>query len=60
MQSVQVYMNWYRKSTVGWNVYNVLLDFTGGWLSLAQLLIDCWQDSTSPTSHTHTPKKKKK
>eukprot|EP00160_Parvularia_atlantis_P016763 Unigene5478_Nuclearia_a/m.16766 Unigene5478_Nuclearia_a/g.16766 ORF Unigene5478_Nuclearia_a/g.16766 Unigene5478_Nuclearia_a/m.16766 type:complete len:247 (-) Unigene5478_Nuclearia_a:55-795(-) len=41
----QVYMNWYRKSTVGWNVYNVLLDFTGGWLSLGQLLIDCWQDN---------------
>jgi cystinosin len=36
----QVLMNYQRKSTVGWNVWNVLLDFTGGILSLMQLLID--------------------
>jgi len=38
----QVFLNYRRKSTVGWTVYNVLLDFTGGLLSLGQLLLDCW------------------
>lgn len=42
--SPQVYMNWKRKSTVGWNIYNILLDFTGGSLSLLQLFLDCWID----------------
>jgi len=36
----QVWMNFQRKSTVGWNIYNVLLDFTGGFLSVAQLVLD--------------------
>eukprot|EP00164_Ancoracysta_twista_P001389 GFYU01001811.1.p1 GENE.GFYU01001811.1~~GFYU01001811.1.p1 ORF type:complete len:336 (+),score=89.75 GFYU01001811.1:163-1170(+) len=36
----QVYLNWSRKSTVGWNIWNVLLDFTGGALSVVQLLMD--------------------
>ncbi|XP_055345306.1 cystinosin-like isoform X2 [Paramacrobiotus metropolitanus] len=35
----QVWMNFRRKSTVGWSVGNVLLDFTGGMLSLAQMFI---------------------
>ena len=30
----QVYLNWKRKSTVGWSTENVLLDLTGGSLSL--------------------------
>uniref|UniRef100_A0A7S2F7M0 Cystinosin n=1 Tax=Alexandrium andersonii TaxID=327968 RepID=A0A7S2F7M0_9DINO len=37
----QVWMNFQRKSTEGWNIYNVLLDFTGGLLSVMQLLLDC-------------------
>jgi len=36
----QAKLNFDRKSTVGWNIYNVLLDFTGGVLSVAQLLLD--------------------
>ena len=32
----QVYLNWKRKSTVGWSTENVLLDLTGGSLSLLQ------------------------
>jgi len=36
----QAKLNYDRKSTVGWNIYNVLLDFTGGLLSVAQLLLD--------------------
>ena len=36
----QVYMNYKRKSTVGWSIWQILLDFTGGILSLLQLVID--------------------
>lgn len=25
---------------MGWSIYTILLDFSGGWLSLAQLVID--------------------
>jgi len=41
----QVYLNWKRKSTVGWNIYNVLLDIFGGLLSIVQLVMDCWLDN---------------
>jgi cystinosin len=41
----QVWMNYQRKSTVGWNIHNVLLDFNGGMLSVAQLLWDAWAQS---------------
>lgn len=36
----QVYLNWKRKSTVGWSLANVLLDLTGGSLSMLQIVID--------------------
>ncbi|KAF2823355.1 hypothetical protein CC86DRAFT_66390 [Ophiobolus disseminans] len=36
----QAWVNYKRKSTVGWSIYPLILDFTGGWLSLAQLIID--------------------
>lgn len=36
----QARSNFNRKSTEGWSIGNVLLDFTGGMLSLLQLLID--------------------
>merc|ERR1712072_1526110 len=36
----QMVRNYQRKSTVGWNITNVLLDFTGGSLSIAQMLLD--------------------
>ena len=35
----QVYMNWRDKSTTGWSIGNVLLDFTGGSLSLLQQVL---------------------
>jgi cystinosin len=46
----QLWMNFARRSTVGWSIGNVLLDFTGGTLSEAQLLLDCgvtgkWSDA---------------
>jgi len=37
----QVILNVRRKSTKGWNIWNVLLDMTGGLLSLVQLIGDC-------------------
>lgn len=36
----QVILNYNRKSTVGWNIWNILLDFSGGTLSVAQIIID--------------------
>jgi hypothetical protein len=36
----QVYLNYTRKSTVGWSIWQILLDFIGGILSLLQLVID--------------------
>lgn len=39
----QIYLNWKRKLTVGWNIWNVLLDFTGGLLSVVQELMDSAQ-----------------
>ncbi|KAF9185279.1 hypothetical protein BGZ51_002754 [Haplosporangium sp. Z 767] len=38
----QVYINWFSQSTVGWSIHNILLDFTGGVLSLAQLVLDAY------------------
>jgi len=32
-------MNYRRKSTVGWSIGNVLLDFTGGALSILQMFL---------------------
>ena len=37
----QIYLNYSRRCTVGWNIWNVLLDFTGGSLSVVQMMIDC-------------------
>ncbi|KAJ4357351.1 uncharacterized protein N0V89_001926 [Didymosphaeria variabile] len=36
----QAWVNFKRKSTDGWSIYPMLLDFAGGWLSLAQLILD--------------------
>lgn len=36
----QAWVNYKRKSTTGWSIHPMLLDFAGGWLSLAQLAID--------------------
>ena len=37
----QVILNYKRKSTTGWSVWNILLDLTGGLLSDLQLVLDC-------------------
>jgi cystinosin len=33
-------LNRKRKSTTGWSIGNILLDFTGGTLSIVQLVLD--------------------
>lgn len=38
----QAYMNYRRKSTSGWSIGNVLLDFAGGWLSILQMLFNAY------------------
>jgi len=35
-------MNYRRKSTVGWSIYNILLDFTGGILSILQMILNAY------------------
>lgn len=35
-------MNYRRKSTSGWSIGNVLLDFIGGWLSMLQMMINAY------------------
>jgi len=37
------YMNFKRKSTIGWSIMNVSLDFSGGVLSLSQLFLDSYE-----------------
>lgn len=35
----QAYLNYKRKSTVGWSIGNIFLDFTGGSLSMLQMIV---------------------
>lgn len=36
----QAWLNYQRQSTVGWSIVTILLDLTGGILSLLQLVLD--------------------
>ncbi|KAF9406330.1 hypothetical protein BGZ94_003160 [Podila epigama] len=38
----QVYINFKARSTVGWSIGNILLDLTGGVLSITQLVLDAY------------------
>ncbi|XP_044754921.1 cystinosin homolog [Coccinella septempunctata] len=38
----QAYMNYRRQSTQGWSIGNIFLDFTGGMLSMLQMLINAF------------------
>ncbi|XP_045842299.1 cystinosin isoform X4 [Meles meles] len=44
----EAYMNFYYKSTEGWSIGNVLLDFTGGSFSLLQMFLQSYNNA--PTS----------
>jgi cystinosin len=41
----QAYLNYRRKSTSGWSIENILLDFTGGVLSMAQMMFNAYNYS---------------
>ncbi|KAM0791438.1 hypothetical protein ACM66B_005893 [Microbotryomycetes sp. NB124-2] len=41
----QAVLNYRRKSTIGWSIENIILDITGGLLSLFQLLLDASIDN---------------
>ncbi|KAL3269908.1 hypothetical protein HHI36_008965 [Cryptolaemus montrouzieri] len=38
----QAYMNYKRKSTIGWSIGNIFLDFTGGTLSMLQMILNAY------------------
>ncbi|XP_033222103.1 cystinosin homolog isoform X2 [Belonocnema kinseyi] len=38
----QAFYNYKRKSTVGWSIGNIFLDFTGGTLSMLQMIINAY------------------
>lgn len=40
LDSLQVLLNYRRKSTCGWQIWNIILDFLGGTFSIAQLVCD--------------------
>ncbi|TNN68265.1 Cystinosin [Liparis tanakae] len=40
----QAYMNYTKQSTEGWSIGNVLLDFTGGTLSILQMLLQSYNN----------------
>lgn len=42
----QVWLNICRQSTKGWSIENIILDFSGGTLSVAQLLWDAWSQKS--------------
>ncbi|KAH8873630.1 Cystinosin [Schistosoma japonicum] len=41
----QALMNFRRKSTVGWSIGNIILDFSGGILSIAQMVIIAYNNN---------------
>lgn len=38
-------MNYRRKSTIGWSIGNIIMDFTGGVLSILQMIINAYNYS---------------
>jgi cystinosin len=53
----QAYYNYVRKSTEGWSILNILLDFTGGSFSFAQNIVDSIRGETiidDDTNQSHT------
>ena len=46
----QALMNYRRKSTLGWSIGNILLDFTGGSLSLLQTFLLAYNHSKTVIS----------
>ena len=53
----QAVMNYRRKSTVGWSIGNILLDFTGGTLSMLQMILNSYNYSKDFEYTNRIPKK---
>jgi hypothetical protein len=49
---LQALLNYERKSTSGWQIWNILLDFSGGSLSIIQLIGDSLAEARSQGLHT--------
>lgn len=52
----QVWLNFKRKSTSGWSIINILLDLTGGMLSLTQQVLDSIHDDDWSVFTSNIPK----
>ena len=50
----QAYSNYKRKSTIGWNIHNMLLDFTGGLFSFGQNFVDSYRTPVVTLSNGET------
>lgn len=51
----QAYMNYKRQSTEGWSIGNVLLDFTGGFFSILQMILQSYNNGNYSSLFTvHT------
>lgn len=48
----QAVLNYRRKSTVGWSIGNIILDFTGGILSMLQMIMNAYNYSKN---HSQKP-----
>lgn len=46
-------MNYRRQSTVGWSIGNILLDFTGGSLSILQMFLLAYNNGECMASNLH-------
>ena len=46
-------MNYRRQSTVGWSIGNILLDFTGGSLSILQMFLLAYNNGECMASSLH-------
>ncbi|KAL8996439.1 MAG: hypothetical protein Q9169_004033 [Polycauliona sp. 2 TL-2023] len=53
----QVYTNYVCQSTVGWSIWQILLDLVGGFLSVVQLVIDSLLDGGDWSGVTGNPVK---
>jgi cystinosin len=46
----QAYWNYSRKSTAGWSIFNILMDFTGGFFSFLQLILSRFAGDPNPVN----------
>jgi cystinosin len=52
----QAWLNFRRKSTVGWSIGNIILDFSGGCLSILQMFLDAINNGDWSPFYSNIPK----